>query len=199
MLLSQSISERTSGTALGLSEPTPSRFGRAESGVTSCDAADDPAPRRWRELHTCVAMLLESACGIQVPTEKRSHRRYPFRRPLTITPVIEQSGRPDRVQSFPAFGFDISSAGISFLARQLLPSRKAVVTCDGFDDRPVNLLFEPRWVRFTRGGWYQTGGRLLEVLPDDTVPAPSLRLIDVPPELIEGSSSQQSHLRTPRF
>jgi hypothetical protein len=128
-------------------------------------------------------MLLESNCGVRVATEKRTHRRYPFRRPLTITPVGEQSGRPDRTKSFAAFGFDISSAGISFLARQLIPARRAVVTCEGPDGRSVNLLFEPRWVRFTRGGWYQTGGRLLEVLPDDSAPPPHLRVLQPPPDI----------------
>jgi hypothetical protein len=60
------------------------------------------------------------------------------------------------------------------LSRQLVSTRKAVVTCDATGDRQVNLLFEARWVRFTRGGWYQTGGRLLDVLPQGQVPTVDL-------------------------
>ena len=171
--------QRGSGPA-GHASPPVSRCSVTLSGPAVRDRADGPGPQRWRDLQACVATLLEATCGVRVPTEKRTHRRYAFRRPLTITPVNVVSGRPDRTKSFAAFGFDISSAGISFLARQLVPAQRAVVSCDGPGDRPVNLLFEPRWVRFTRGGWYQTGGRLIEVLPDQTAHTPNLRLLETP-------------------
>jgi hypothetical protein len=117
--------------------------------------------------------------------EKRAHRRFPFRRPITITPVSNATGRPDQFKSFPAFGIDISATGICFLARQLVPVRKAVLSMEGPGDKTVALLFEPRWVRFTRGGWYQTGGRLLEVMSEDKDVMPVLRFMDPPTELLD--------------
>ena len=146
---------------------------------------EEIGPGRWHEVRGCVAMLLEEACGVPVTVEKRASRRYPFRKPLMITPVQNATGKLDRTKSFSAFGIDVSSSGICFLSRQLVSTRKAVVTCDATGDRQVSLLFEARWVRFTRGGWYQTGGRLLNVLPDDHVPTATLTFSEPPPELDE--------------
>ena len=179
-LLADRSLEQTAGTT------THKHQGRSVE-LKALDAAKpcpvtEPGPERWREVSACVAMLLESCSNVQVPVEKRSLRRYPFRRPLTITPVETRTGRPDHAKSFAAFGLDISATGIGFLARQLVPARKAVVTCDGPENRPVSILFEPRWVRFTRGGWYQTGGRLLAVLPNESDAPPRLRLLESPPE-----------------
>jgi hypothetical protein len=99
--------------------------------------------------------------------------------------VSNATGRPDQFKSFPAFGIDISSTGICFLARQLVPVRKAVLSLEGPGEKTVALLFEPRWVRFTRGGWYQTGGRLLEVMAEDNDIMPVLRLMEPPAELLD--------------
>jgi hypothetical protein len=104
-----------------------------------------------------------------------------YRRPIIVTPVDSATGRPDQLRSFPAFGVDISANGVCFVARQLVAARKAVIVCEGPDELMASFLFEPRWVRFTRGGWYHTGGRLLEVLPSDSEPNRMLRLAELPP------------------
>ncbi len=141
-------------------------------------------------------MLLSAGSGVNVPVEKRAHRRFPFRRALVVTPINNGTGRPDRVKSFSAFGIDISANGVCFLGRQLVPARKAVLGVEGPNGQMVHMLFEPRWVRFTRGGWYQTGGRLLEVLPPDNEPPPNLRLLETPPELDElCENSRHTHLK----
>lgn len=149
---------------------------------------------RRRNLQTCVAWLLGTGSGEPVPVEKRTHRRFPFRKPITVTPVNNHSGRPDRMKSFSAFGIDISATGICFLARQLVPARKAVLSAEGPNGDVATLLFEPRWVRFTRGGWYQTGGRLVEVLPEEKEPFLAVRVVDAPPDLEElCENSRHSH------
>jgi hypothetical protein len=159
------------------------RFTIADAPSAPACKGADTEPRRWRELHKCVAGLLETNCGIHISAEKRTQRRFPFHKPLTITPINDKSGQPELGNSFGAFGIDLSSVGIGFLARQLIPTQKAILTCNGSEDAFVNLLFEPRWVRFTRGGWYQIGGRLVDVLDDTTSPAPGVRLMEQPPSL----------------
>ena len=158
---------------------------RDQSIESPAEPRHESNPPRRQELHACIAWLLESESGDRVPVEKRAHRRYSFRKPLTVTPVNNHSGRPDPLKCFPAFGIDISASGICFLARQLVPARKAVLSLEGPCNKTVPVLFEPRWVRFTRGGWYQTGGRLLEVLQDEKDIMPAVRLLDPPPELDE--------------
>ena len=121
---------------------------------------------RQRDLRECVEGLLEVSWGRRVSLDKRLTQRLPFRKPLTITPVADQSEKPEPSRRFAAFGTEISTTGVGFLARQLVPSRSAVITCDGPDSSLIHLLFHARWVRFTRGGWYQVGGRLMRVLDD---------------------------------
>ncbi|GEM_PF-1217919 len=142
-----------------------------------------PSQPRARLVQECVGRLMELCGAGVIPAEKRSHRRFPFRISLAITPVNNITGKVDDLKSFAAFGIDLSSNGLCFLARQLVAARRAVVCCQGPDHQPVNLLFEPRWVRFTRGGWYQTGGRLIDVLSDAPAPPPTLRLFEPPPDL----------------
>jgi hypothetical protein len=101
------------------------------------------------------------------------------------------------MKSFSAFGIDISTSGICFLARQLVPARKAVLSAEGPNGELATLLFEPRWVRFTRGGWYQTGGRLVEVLPEEQEPFIAVRLVDTPPELDELCENARHSHRKP--
>lgn len=153
-----------------------------EAPCGQTESGDKPGSRRQRDLSACVAWLLDSA-GNNAPVEKRVHRRFPYRKPISVTPINNATGRPDSARCFPAFGIDISSTGICLLARQLVPARNAVLSLEGPGQKSVSLLFEPRWVRFTRGGWYQTGGKLLEVLQEDVAPFPAFRLLEPPPEL----------------
>jgi len=161
-----------------------SRPGMSAAAVPAEPDESQGVPKRQRDLQACVSMLLAPASGA-VPVEKRAHRRFPFRRPIGVTPINNGTGRPDRLKSFSAFGIDISTSGICFLGRQLVPARKAMLSLEGPDGNTVYILFEPRWVRFTRGGWYQTGGRLLEVLPPDREAPPHLRLLEAPPDIDE--------------
>ncbi len=155
-----------------------------ESTCGQAESVEQPGSRRQRDLTACVAWLLNSA-GNNAPVEKRVHRRFPYRKPISVTPINNTTGRPDSARCFPAFGIDISSNGICLLARQLVPARNAVLSLEGPGQKAVSILFEPRWVRFTRGGWYQTGGKLLEVLQEDVAPYPAFRLLEPPPELEE--------------
>jgi hypothetical protein len=185
----------SASAALEQSGEPQSQKPRAMPFSQGADQAGEGAranPRR--ELGACVAWLLESGLSDRLPLEKRVHRRYPFRKPITVTPVNSQTGRPDRLKSFSAFGIDISSCGVCFLARQLVPVRKAILSAEGPSGEMVTLLFEPRWVRFTRGGWYQTGGRLVQVLPEEKEPFLAVRLVEAPPELEElCENSRHSH------
>lgn len=178
------------------SKPGTQRLEGTEPLQGTAAAREGAVTERRRNVYSCVAWLLESGPSERIPIEKRVQRRYPFRKPITVTPVNNHSGRPDRLKSFTAFGIDISSCGICFLARQLVPARKAVLSAEGPNHETVTLLFEPRWVRFTRGGWYQTGGRLVEVLPDEKEPYLSIRLVEAPPDIEElCENSRHSHLK----
>jgi hypothetical protein len=178
-------------------EQGPNRFDASKLLQTTEQPAEPAYSERRRNLQACVAWLLESGTGSHVTVEKRSSRRFSFRRPITVTPVNNHSGRPDRLKSFSAFGIDISSCGVCFLARQLVPVRKAVLSMEGPTGEIATLLFEPRWVRFTRGGWYQTGGRLVEVLPEEPEPFIAVRLVDTPPELDELCENARHSQRKP--
>lgn len=117
------------------------------------------------DLRGAVARLLESERRMQVPHEKRESRRFVFRKGVVVTPIEDQSGRLSANLAFSGFGCDVSTTGFGFVARQLLPSRRAVVSFHVADAERLHILFDARWVRFTHGGWYQIGGRFIELVP----------------------------------
>ena len=167
------------------------RDGRGPQARTSCPAVEDAAAeegsatQRRRGLHECVSWLIESESACHLGAEKRSHRRFPFRRPFTVTPISNATGRPDQFRSFPAFGIDISPTGICFIAHHLVPARRALLSLEGPGGKLVGVLFEPRWVRFTRGGWYQTGGRLVELLQENRDVMPVIGFTMPPLEVLD--------------
>jgi hypothetical protein len=126
---------------------------------------DEPLPSSGRDLASAVADVLNHWGGGRVPQEKRASRRFIFRKPVWITPIDDQTGRADPTRAYSGFGLDLSTTGFGFVGRKLLPTKRAIIAMDAAPDDWVSMLFESRWIRFTQGGWYQIGGRLIECVP----------------------------------
>ena len=122
-------------------------------------------------LRTKVTAILAFHYGDYFAKERRSNRRFPFHLPVIITPVDDRTGRLQPGASFQGFGIDISSGGARFLARQLLSTQRAVLSCEGPGKSMVNLAFELRWARLTNDSWYDIGARFTDVLPESPAPA----------------------------
>jgi hypothetical protein len=146
------------------------------------DTPETPQAALDRRLRQQVTSVLEFHYGDYFAKERRSHRRFPFHLPVTITPIDDRTARLRDADSFTAFGIDISAHGARFLARQMVPAHKAVLTCEGPGHCSVSLVFELRWARLTNDGWYDTGARFTDVLPQGLTILPASH-DDAPPSL----------------
>lgn len=93
------------------------------------------------------------------PLERRREQRYPYPRLLQLTPV-DESGQPNGLP-MTAAGKQISESGLSFFHPEPLAYRRVVVVLERMDGPPVRLLLDVDRCRFTRLGWYESGGRFL--------------------------------------
>jgi hypothetical protein len=123
------------------------------------------APERGEpseDVRLCVVDLLASCFAPPKLSERRRDHRYPFTRLIQVTPV-ETSGLPSG-ETIVAAGRSLSEHGLSFYHPQPLACRRAIVTVERCEGVFARLLVDLSWCRFTRQGWYESGGRFLQVV-----------------------------------
>ena len=59
-------------------------------------------------------------------------------------------------------GKHLSERGLGFYHPQPLPYRRMIVSLEGPRGDWFGFLIDLTWCRFTRQGWYESGGRFLE-------------------------------------
>jgi len=115
-----------------------------------------------------VAELVESALTAIEPTrrpvERRREARYPYPYPLHVTPV-NSDGSAAVEETFVVVGKHLALHGVDFYSRQPLAHRRVIVSIDCGVEGWIGLLVELTWCRFGRHGWYDNGGRFLQVVP----------------------------------
>jgi len=125
-----------------------------------------PCVRRnlWEEsvkgqVKSFVARLLSGGPAM----EKRRDGRRPFPMLMRLSPVephtLAPAGEPIVV-----VGKNLSDNGLGFFHPQPFPYRNAIVTLEDAAGRSLSLLLDISWCRFTRQGWYDSGGRFLQVV-----------------------------------
>jgi len=110
-----------------------------------------------------VKQLIGRLFPSNLPSERRTSGRYPFPFLVRLTPVDERSLQPIG-DPIVVVGKDLSDRGIGFFHPHPLPYRRAIVTLEDSAQRSVSLLIDLSWCRFTRLGWYDSGGRFLQVV-----------------------------------
>ena len=96
--------------------------------------------------------------------ERRSGARYPYPYLVRLTPVRPRDEVPagDPVV---VVGRYLSERGFSFYHPKPLPFRRVVATLETASGTRLGFLLDVTWCRFTRQGWYESGGRFLGVAP----------------------------------
>lgn len=95
--------------------------------------------------------------------ERRGEQRYPYPFLIHLTPVDGEGLQPCG-ESVVVVGKHLSERGLGFYHPKPLPYRRAMATLES-TGRPVSFLIDLNWCRFTRQGWYESGGRFLRTLP----------------------------------
>jgi hypothetical protein len=135
-----------------------------------------PAPRlRSLERHTGtnsvdpeirhgIQSLLASYYPDGLVVERRRERRFPYPHPVYLTPVAEDGSTPCG-PSIVVIGKHLSEGGLGFFHQHPLACRQAVVSLEMADGQWFGVAIDLTWCRFTRHGWYESGGRFLRTVP----------------------------------
>lgn len=134
---------------------------RSESSLQTAEEFREARPlRRVEEISRMIDSLVASWQTPVTIQQRRRWHRMKYTRLLLMTPLDtvteEICGEPQIVT-----GRDISPGGISFSHREPMPYRKTILTFVLTDGDVESAVTKLTWCRFTRDGWYQSGGMFL--------------------------------------
>lgn len=99
--------------------------------------------------------------------ERRGEQRYPYPRLITLWPM-DAEGKLPAGPPMTVVGKHLSERGLGFFHPQPLAARLVVVSLEKSDGRAFSFLLDVHRCRFTRQGWYESGGRLLAAVNPPT-------------------------------
>ena len=102
--------------------------------------------------------------------ERRRDQRYPFPHLIHLTPVGEDGITPEG-QSVVVVGKHLSERGVGFYHPKPLPYRRMIASLEAGAGVWMAFLIDLSWCRFTKEGWYESGGRFLQVVPSPVGPS----------------------------
>lgn len=94
--------------------------------------------------------------------DRRRDRRYPYPHLVRLLPVAADGITPAG-PDFVVVGKHLSERGLGFYHVEPLPYRRMIATLESGGER-LSLLVDLNWCRFTGQGWYESGGRFLEIV-----------------------------------
>ncbi|HEV3005241.1 MAG TPA: hypothetical protein VGX78_12310 [Pirellulales bacterium] len=95
--------------------------------------------------------------------ERRQAQRYPYPRLVMISPVHADGVTPAG-PVIVAAGKHLSERGLGFFHPQPLTHRLVVASLETADGHWLGFLLDIRRCRFTRQGWYESGGRFVRAV-----------------------------------
>jgi hypothetical protein len=110
-----------------------------------------------------VWVLMSAIYPKQEIWERRQENRYPFPYLIHLTPVAEDGITPQG-ESIAVVGKHLSDRGLGFYHPKPLPYRRMIASLES-NGHWLGFLVDLRWCRFTKQGWYESGGRFLQSVP----------------------------------
>jgi len=111
--------------------------------------------------------------------ERRTEQRYPYPHLVYLTPLAEDGVTPCG-SNIVVSGKQLSENGLGFFHQQPLPYRRMIASLDQGRGQWLGLIIDLSWCRFTKFGWYESGGRLLQIVPSPLNTAPQLNVVSAP-------------------
>jgi hypothetical protein len=113
--------------------------------------------------------LMSAIYPMQEILDRRNENRYAFPYLVHLTPVADDGITPQG-NSITVVGKHLSDHGLGFYHPKPLPYRRMIVSleCNG---HWLGFLIDLRWTRFTKQGWYESGGRFLQSVPSPVEPS----------------------------
>ncbi|MEQ8791032.1 MAG: hypothetical protein RIC55_32520 [Pirellulaceae bacterium] len=113
-------------------------------------------------LRNAVTQVLDGLNSQTVVRERRRDKRFPFPHPISLTPVDEHGQA--LCETFVVLGKHLSEGGLDFYHEEPLTHRRAIASIETRPGQWVNLMLVLTRCRFTRHGWYENGGRFVDVV-----------------------------------
>jgi hypothetical protein len=82
---------------------------------------------------------------------------------IHLTPVGDDGCTPCG-DSIVVVGKHLSERGLGFYHPQPLPYRRMIASLEAGNGQWTGFLIDLNWCRFTRQGWYESGGKFLEAV-----------------------------------
>lgn len=110
-----------------------------------------------------VRRVLLSVATPDVGLQRRRTQRSPYPQ-LVRLEAVDPETLAAQDEPLVVVGKYLSEQGLGFFHPVPLAHRFVTVTLDVYDGRPARLLLDVSWCRFTRLGWYESGGQFLRVV-----------------------------------
>lgn len=95
--------------------------------------------------------------------ERRRQERFPYPRLVYLSPVAAD-GKTAIGNTLVVAGKHLSERGLGFYHPTPLPYRWVVASLEKGSEQWLSLLLDVSWCRFSRRGWYESGGRFLRAV-----------------------------------
>ena len=99
--------------------------------------------------------------------ERRAVQRFPYPYLLYLTPVNESLAPCG--DSVAVIGKHLSERGLGFYHTKPLPYRHMIASLELAESSWASFLLDIKWTRFTQYGWYDSGGRFLQLVPSPLI------------------------------
>ena len=115
------------------------------------------------EVRTQVWGLLTTLYPRNDLIERRRDNRYPFPCLIHLTPVGRDGVTPEG-ETVVVVGKHLSEHGFGFYHQAPLPHRRMIASLESGKGHWLGFLIDLNWCRFTKDGWYESGGRFLQAV-----------------------------------
>ena len=115
---------------------------------------------RYDDVRTQVWGILATLYPRNALVERRREQRYPL--PGLIYLTAADDGAMPRGKPLVVAGKHISERGLGFYHPHPLPYRRMIASIEAGNGSWLGFLVDLSWCRFTKQGWYESGGRFLQ-------------------------------------
>ena len=121
----------------------------------------DETPNEQIERH--VKLALACSQPTRKVMERRRETRHPYPYPVYLTP-FDDARVPLVERTLVVVGKHLCDHGVDFYHREPIPFREVICSLAVGNNRWMSLLLELTWCRFSKHGWYDNGGKFLQVI-----------------------------------
>lgn len=141
----------------------PSTTPLATPLATPLESAAPPLVHVADEVAASVIKLVAFHPASNSAVERRRVQRYPYPYLIQVYgATVDGLAVTDR--PIVVVGKHLSENGLGFYHQAPIHERHVIAALERSDGGEVCFLMNLTWCRFTRHGWYESGGRLLEVV-----------------------------------